>query len=697
MSWSARPFVRIFFPLAAGIFLAKGLSSVREISLLWLVALIAVLGLSAFILYKKNRSWRWRWTNGLLINLILVAAGIFVTNLKLKTESFVFTDKEESYVAEIVNEPVITEKSVKMILRLDQMVSKDTIAVNGNRAMAFFQSDSLSQKLQYGDIVVFKGKPLPPDAPKNPDEFNYASFLKLNNVQAMVFVRQDKWNLLGSNENSVFVFAARIRNYLLKALQENGVRGNDYTVAAAILLGYDQLMDPELEQEYVTAGAMHILCVSGLHVGIIYLVLNFVLGFLRRNRAQKVIKAILLLLLIWFYAFLTGLSPSVMRASVMISLFIVAALFSRYKDVYNTLAASAVLMLLFNPLLIFNVGFQLSYSAVLGILMFYQPVYNIIYIKNKAADKIWSVVAVSTAAQLGTFPLAAHYFHFFPPYFWLTNIFIFPLSFAIIGTGMAFMVFSWVPVVSGILGTILSGFVYLLNYVIGLVKYLPFNGIHDLYYPWTKVVLMYALILFAIPLTLDRKIKMAIPALTTILLLLSLNTIHKYRVHTQKRMVVYSISGHSAYDFISGNRHVLLADSMLWAKPKKLDFHLENSRINWGLAKNTLPVDKAIEDPVLNLYYDGTFGVFGEATFMVWSRKRLYSTSNPVHVDYVITAGKGRTDLDLLKDMVKFDRLIIDTSVPHKRQNKITEQAEELNISYFDVKKQGAFIVEMRE
>ncbi len=695
MNWSARPFVRIFFPLVAGIFLAYWLPFLREAGFLWFIVLTGILSMAAYVLYRKNRSWKWRWTNGLTFNLTIITIGVFLTNLKMETDISFLNGKEDNYVAEVVSEPVSTEKSVKMILRLEYVVSNDTVQVNGTRVMAFFKRDSLSQRLQYGDIVVFNGKPTAPEGPENPEEFDYASFLALNDVYAMVFLRQDDWNLLGSEEGSIYILAARTRNYLLNALQKNGVTGNNYTVAAAVLLGYDQLMDPELEQEYVTAGAMHILCVSGLHVGIIYLVLSFVLGFLRRNRAQKIIKVALLLILIWFYALLTGLSPSVLRSSVMITLFILATLLSRYKDVYNTLAASAVLLLLFNPLLIFNVGFQLSYTAVLGILMFYQPIYNIVYLGNKVADKIWSIVAVSTAAQLGTFPLAAHYFHFFPPYFWLTNIFIFPLSFAIIGTGMAFIIFSWVPVVSGILGTVLSAFVYMLNYIVGLVQHLPFNGIYDLYYPWEKVMLMYALILLAIPFLLQRKVKLAVPALIVVLLLVSLSTVHNYQVLKQKKMVVYSISGHSVYDFISGNGHVLLADSVQLSEPQKLDFHLENSRISWGLGKNNLSVSEVVENPSLDLFYDGRFGVFGPYKFMIWDGEKIYHTSRAIQLDYVIIAGKGKADLNLLQDMVEFDSLIIDSSVSWWKQKRLRKQAEELNLKYFNVSEQGAFLVEI--
>jgi competence protein ComEC len=364
-------------------------------------------------------------------------------------------------------------------------------------------------------------------------------------------------------------------------------------------------------------------------------------------------------------------------------------------SIYNTLGVSAIVLLVFNPYLIYQVGFQLSYSAVLGILKFYKPVYGMVYIKNVVADKIWSVMAVSIVAQLGTFPLAAHYFHFFPVYFWLSNIFIFPLSFAIIGGGMIFMLFSWLPVVSGVLGTILSGFVFVLNYIIGLVKYLPYNGIDDLYFPWPKVVLSYALILMLIPLLLKRMIKLTIPVLSVVLLLLLFNTWHKYSVFSQNRMVFYSIPGHHAYDFIRGKEHLLVVDSALAHDQGKMDYHFQNSRIAWGLAADKVSEDDVVENRMLQLYYNGSFGMFGPYRFFVPGGRRYYKSGSVIEVDFVIISGKKKQNLQELLDIIKFDSLIIDSSVPYWKQKRLEEQAAELKVRYYNVNRQGAFLVEM--
>ena len=695
MNWSSRPMVRIFFFLVAGILPAYWVPFVRSAGDLRILILTASLSIVAYGFYRKNHSWKWRWINGIIFGLLVFLSGIYLTTLKLANNGPVCSHDKESFMTEVVSEPVQTEKSVKVILEIKKEVSENNHTLSGQRVMAFFEKDSLSQQLRYGDILVLRGKLTQPKGALNPGEFDYAAFLALHDIHATVFVRRNQWMWLGNDESSLYAVAARVRHYLLEALQKNGVAGDDYAVAAAILLGYDQMMDSDLQQQYATAGAMHILCVSGLHVGIIYLILDFLLGFLQKNKLQKYVKVILLLTLIWFYALLTGLSPSVMRASVMISLFIIAGLFKRYNDVYNTLAASAVLLLLFHPLLIFNVGFQLSYSAVLGILMFYQPVYNMIYIKNTVADKIWSVMVVSVVAQLGTFPLAAHYFHFFPVYFWLTNIFIFPLSFAIIGGGMAFMLFSWVPVVSGILGTILSGFVFLLNYLTGLVQFLPYSGINDLYFPWPKVVLVYALILLMVPLLLKHKIRLALPALSVIFLLLLFNTWHKYEILTQKRMVVYHIPGHKAYDFIRGNDHIIIGDSTLPDDVKKAEYHWQNSRIAWGLDEGNIRTCELVKDPDLQLYYDGSFGMFGVKRFFVLGKKRLYKVGAKIKVDFVIVTGREKQDLNRLEEMITFDSLIIDSSVPFWKQKKLEEQAQELKVNIYNVNKQGAYLLEL--
>lgn len=699
MSWSARPFVRILVFLIPGILTAYWFPIIGEIKISYLIIILGVTFITAFLIYKFNQSWSRRWILGVIFGFSIFITGTLLTNLKQGDADPFAAGQFETYTARLVEEPVASDKTIRSLIEIRQIVGHDTLNVKSGKAIAYFTKDSVSNRLQYGDMIIFSGKLNKPGPPKNPGEFNYSKFLALNNIYYTVFVSSENWQFLGVSRNTLLIVASKVRKYLLNVLKDNGISGNDYAVAAAILLGYDQLLESELEQNYVTAGAMHILCVSGLHVGIIFLVLNFMLGYLNRNKIQRIIKMIILLSLIWFYALLTGLSPSVQRASLMISLFIIASNSAKQKDVFNTLAASAVILLFLDPFLILNVGFQLSYSAVLGILLFYRPIAGIFYIKNAFVRKVWEIMVVSAAAQIGTFPLAAHYFHFFPTYFWLTNIFIFPLSFAIVGAGMLLMAFSWLPVISKFIGLILSGFVYLLNLIVDSVKFLPYNGIHDLYFPWFKVLLVYMVILLLIKLVLDRKIRLLLLALVTVALILLFDTIHTYHNLTQKRIVVYSVKGHSTIDFINSNDHVLLLDSSLLVENEKLEYHIGNSRISWGLSKKNSSVENEYFSRDLDVFYDGQFGAIGNKRFMRIDENIPLSKKHgePLTLDFIIISGKEKLNIQDLQDVVKFNYLVIDSSVPFWKQQKLIEQAELYNIKYFSVSEEGAFIAELKE
>jgi competence protein ComEC len=694
MNWSVRPFVRIFIFLVAGILLAYHLPFIAEAGVFYVSVMVALLAATGFVVYKMNFSWSRKWMPGAILGLAITITGIYLTGKEQSRKPEISVNSVEVYMGRVLEEPVETALTFRTIIKISKIVSHDTLTIEPVKSIAYFRKDSLSMHISHGDWIVFKGKLNKPEGPKNPGEFDYAQFLARNNVHYVVFVSGDNWSLLGTSANTLMSLAIKARKYLLNVLRENGMTADNYAVAAAILLGYDQLLEPELEQNYVTAGAMHILCVSGLHVGIIYLVLNFLLGFLRRNTFHKIVKVIFLLSIIWFYAMITGFSPSVQRASIMISLFIIATLSSKQKDVYNTLAASAVILLFTNPFLIFNVGFQLSYTAVLGILLFYNPIAGLFYIKNPLVRKVWEIVAVSTAAQLGTFPLAAHYFHFFPTYFWLTNIFIFPLSFAIVGSGMLLMALSWLPLVPNLVTMLLSGFVFLLNLIVSSVDYLPYNGIHDLYFPWIKVVLVYGLILLLIPLVFKRQLRMLFPTLLVLLLVISFQTAHKYRILNQDKMAVYHVNQHSAIDFINQDKHVLLADSVLLTENYKLEYHLKNCRISWGLDKNCASIENGYMNNEVNIFYDGQFGAFGEHTFMRISDKIPYESTQSLSVDFIIISGKRKLDIKALEGAVSFEYLVIDSSVPYWKQKKVKEQAVEMNYKCFNVSEEGAFVLE---
>ena len=694
MFWSTRPFVRILFFFIPGIFMAYYFPVFQTLNkFIYLGLILSLLVLSILFLWQKK--WSLRWVSGLSIGLIIFTLAMFLTTIHYEELPQLPQSEKSFFVADIVNDPVPSEHSLKTILQIQNMLDSSGAYTGKLMVMAYFSKDSLSDKLVYGDRLSFVGTIRNPDGPKNPGEFDYKEFLRINGIQHVTFIPKGSWVLLGStNRNPFFSIAGKARRYLLKALSENNLDDRNYAVAAAILLGYDNLMDPELEQNFVSAGAMHILCVSGLHVGVVYLVINFLLGFMKKSQFQVWLKALILLLFIWSYALLTGLAPSVQRASVMISILIVGNALGRGRDSFNTLAVSAVLLLVFDPLLLFNVGFQLSYSAVIGILFFYQPIYRKFYTKNYILDKIWSVSVISLAAQLGTFPLAAHYFHFFPTYFWLTNILIFPLSFVIIGLGMLFISISWLPVIPAVVGYGLSGVLFVLNELVEAVRSLPFSGLNNLYFPWIKVAIVYLLIIFIFKMIIQKNIRYLLPAVISLLILISIATVHHYNLSMQHQLVVYSINKHTAIDFIKGRNHVFLADSLLLDNASKQNYYLKNSKISWGLAEANYTMKSAIDNPDLGFEYDGDFGVFDSFKFVVIDGSRDYypGSFDKQNLDAVFISGSKWLDLESISECFLFELLVIDSSVPAWKRSKLQDKAEKLGIQYYIVSEQGAFI-----
>ena len=476
MIWSVRPFVRILIFFVIGILITRYIPAISNINNKIFLLISLVLFLVSFFLTLTTLKHKFNWITGLTFGILIsITAILFTSDKTYKIAGDTIDNEYHTYLGNIISNPTETKQAVKAIVTVTQVNPGFAKNSNQKKVLCYFSKDSLSMSLAYGDIITVNSKLTIPGKPLNPEEFNYAEYLKQNGIYYTSYINHSSWELVGySPKNPIIAIAGKLRNRILNILSKNGLSGQNYSVAAAILLGYDDTMENTLKQDYIMAGAMHILCVSGLHVGIIFLVISFLLSFLNNNRHNNILKAIILLLTVWAYATLTGLSPSVQRASLMLSVFIIGNLLNRARDTYNTLAISALILLIIDPYLLFNVGFQLSFAAVIGIVTFHQPIYKLLYFKNTIIDKIWSITVLSFAAQLATFPIATYYFHFFPPWFWLTNLFTFPLSFLIIATGLLFVVTLWIPFIPQAVGWLLSGMIYLLNLVVGTVKFLPF-------------------------------------------------------------------------------------------------------------------------------------------------------------------------------------------------------------------------------
>ena len=458
-------------------------------------------------------------------------------------------------------------------------------------------------------------------------------------------------------------------------------------MAAAILLGYDDYLADEVRKNYVAAGSMHILCVSGMHVGIIYLLASFLLGFLNRKKWQKTLKQVLLLAMIWFYALIAGLSPSILRASLMLSFVIIGDIIRRKGFIINSIAASAFILLCVNPNNLFEIGFQLSYSAVIGIVVLQRPIYNLLYVKNKVLDKAWEITAVSLAAQIATIPFTLFYFNQFTTYFWLSNLFMTPISFIVVISGMVLLMVSWIPYLNTLVGYLVWGAVFVMNKVVSWVESLPLSILKGLYvseFEFAMLLLAFVLLLLMVGL---KKRKLLIATLSALLLMMLSVTVHLYKSDSQNVMLVYSLRNHTAVDFVRGGEHVLLADSALMDDASTVDYSLMGAWTQRHLSRHPQVVG-LVEDfsndfllKKSNLVsFDGHLLALWDDAFHLDD-----SLSYRLPLDYLLVTGRQKPDVQSVVNGFAPKLLLIDGSVPRYLAEKWVSQAESLHLDYYDM------------
>ncbi|MBD0260530.1 MAG: ComEC family competence protein, partial [Cytophagales bacterium] len=334
--------------------------------------------------------------------------------------------------------------------------------------------DKTSVPLRYGDQLLVRGAPRRVPPPANPGEFDYRAYLAIGQVYHQCFVKAGGYEVLGhGSPNPVFAASLRVRAWADGVFRQHVPNRQEYAIATGLVLGIRDVLDDELRNAYASAGAMHVLAVSGAHVVIVFWIITLLLGRLKRVRYGNLLFAAVSLALLWFYAFVTGLSASVLRAVVMFSFVVVADALGREKSTYNLIAASAFFLLGWNPHLLLDVGFQLSYVAILGIVYLQPKLYGRFEFDNYLLDKVWGMTTTCLAAQLAVSPFSLFYFHQFPLYFLLANLVVIPLSSGILYAGLALLAVSPLPYAGPAVGWVLSKTIWLLNQTAFFTHQLP--------------------------------------------------------------------------------------------------------------------------------------------------------------------------------------------------------------------------------
>ena len=687
INWFKYPFIRLLMPFVVGIWLSFCYLDLSKNGVRIVFIAVILLGVALIVIASAIKDYHYRWVFGVLLNLHLILIGVTIVHIR--------DDDLDEYcdvwVARLSECPTEKEKSVKVVLKMQSCQGS---------VMAYFEKNERSLSLKYGDVIVFHEPPRRLEPPLNPEQFDYRKYLSRKGILRQVYLKDDSWEKLPeSRANPVYAFSYRLRDFLLETMQKLGISGDEYAVAAAILLGYDDTLPTELRQKYVAAGSMHILCVSGMHVGVIFMVFSYMLGFLsKKERWQHILKQSLLLLLIWFYALLAGLAPSILRSTIMLSFVILGEMLRRNGILLNSLAASAFLLLCIDPANLLNVGFLLSYCAVIGIVVLQKPLYRLVFSRSKLVDKIWELTSVTLSAQIATAPLSIYYFHQFPTYFWLSNLFMGPISTIVIMGGMVMLLIFFIPYINIGVAFCVKWLIHAMNFIVTWIENMPFSILKGLYINSLEFTCLITALLFLM-IVVEHKKKRLFFAMLSVLLIFSVSQLTRaVKQRHQMSLTVYSVKKATAIDFVCGNEHVLLCDTTLINDPSIASFSIENNLVKEGVFTNgtfVLTDDPYFENPFLDK--QGNLITFGGKTFGIFDKKSAFGVKMPFrpHLDYFIVQGRRNLDLERLLNCYIIDLLILDGSIPDYLSEKIIKKAEELGQDYYDVKTSGAFVLNL--
>ncbi len=527
---------------------------------------------------------------------------------------------------------------------------------NRGRIVLYFSKIDFLRPFDYGDVLVIRGAPEIIQSPANPGEFDYKQFLASKNIYHQHFLRiKDVLRLTNSPPSKFMAFAIRGRLWAEAALKRFVEGEREQAIAVALVLGVTDGLDNELLNAYSATGSMHVLAVSGLHVSIIYFILLWFLRPVQKLAGGRWMVAIISLTILWMYGFVTGLTPSVLRAVTMFSFMAIATPWSRRTNIYNTLAVSAFCLLLFNPFMIRSVGFQLSYLAVLGIVYLYPKLLTLWEPKRRVWTEIWKITCVSISAQIATFSLGLLYFHQFPNYFLLSNLLVVPISFAILILGLLVLALSFIPVLAGVAGFFLELTIQIANYIVFTIESFPFNLIDNVYVSAVQCCLLMVLILFIILVTEYRQFKYIVWASVIAVSFATIQWLHFSSDVNIKQLTVYKIPGHSAIDFIDRGQTVFLTDSALIKDHEKIRFHVRGNRLMAGVRKvsHALPHSQTLKGSNLIAWHGMTILHITEKNFQ---------PPDTLTVDWIIIGNNAVNEMDKIARNITFKRVILDSS-----------------------------------
>ncbi len=662
-----------FIPIKLTLFLVSGILLGHYVNFgMLLPILLTLVGIAflGFLLFKQTHRKSIEFgITALFTTLCIGVLAISLWQPKNKTNHYTHQTFQKRHtwhlkIREVLKSNAFSDRYVGILHGMDDQKVSGKVILN-------FSVDTVVHKFMVDDELFFYGQFDSVHPPFNPHQFDYKAYLKGLGIYHQIRLNTANHLILENSSKTIYGVAAAFRNTISTKLREANFGKDELGIIQALLLGQRNDISEATYNNYKNAGAVHILAVSGLHIGILLLLLEFLLQPLERLPKGKTLKLVTIVALLWGFAFLAGLSASVVRAVTMFSFVAYALYLNRPSNTFNILALSMfTILLVFNPMLLFQVGFQMSYTAVFAIVWLYPILLRFWSPKNIFVKKVWQLLAVSIAAQLGVLPISLFYFHQFPGLFFISNLLIVPFLGLVLGMGILVIVLALLNSLPDFLVHGYNALIKLMNSVIEWVAQQEEFVFKNISFDGVQLILSYIIIIGIVAALTKPNFKRAVAFLLGIIGFQFWVTLTRY--HTQLTNTLFVA-------------HQTKNSILLHQKGDSLKVMTYNGTVTKRIVtdyKVAKRINSVAYQPLQNSYEFDDEKVFIIDSFGVYPLKKT---------DYLLLTQSPKINLERLLRSVKPKHIIADGSNYRSYVNRWKTTCEKRKIPFHYTGEKGVY------
>lgn len=643
------PLFRLSVALATGIFL----SDVFALDGTYLYALCFVFVLSVLLssIFYFSKTYRIRFLFGISVSLSFLLLGGILFVISLENIHHEWDSDKAVYVASVCDIPRVKGKTIQATVNVEKVkdVATGSWKPVNKQILLYWMPDSMQPPLQCGDRMCFRAHVGMPMSDADFTGFDYGQYLQRQGISGTAIVYSGYWRKLLQPSTPTFKMQAlMLREQIVKKFRTWSLEDDVLAIISALTVGDKSKLTREIKATYNAAGVSHILALSGLHIGILSMILSWLFYPLRRVCGGKWIASFLIVGLLWGFAFLSGLSPSVIRAVTMFSAYVVASIFSEDRfSGFSALTLTAFIMLIYQPMYLFDVGFQLSFMAVLGIFLFYPLIDSLFVVRNKIVAYLWNIISLSLAAQLATLPLILYYFGTFPVYFLLSNLVVAPIAVFILSATLLALALGVFPVAANFVVQGLDFAVRTLNEVMEQIQHWSGAQITSVYLSvWQAWLLAVAIV-----------------------------TLWRYVVcRSARRLIVFLLTVN------------VLIVSFLWKQRELPDTYIYLSRAG-VYTKYDRDINELSSASCIYKVRDICIVLVDNNK---WRKQKALS---PLHVDYAYICRGFYGSVADFKRLFQIKQVVLDTSLEDSYREKLKRECDIYGLNYIDMSEKGSYAI----